>query len=340
MAAEIKGSTAGVLVRQALQKEAASSISAGVRPALRFEQVLQQAQSPDNQGSKGKTLADYRATAFQTLTASSQGIDMRSSGPLMQFSTLPTQTMGQRMLSSNGLFPPIMSGVRGAITPGAAPRNTSPTTALGELSARFESGRDGASAIGYDAGGGTSYGIYQIASRVGTMERFLDYLDDRMPAWAQRLRTAGPANTGSRQGGMPAAWRTIAAEDPKRFTQLQHEFIEKTHYLPALEEITQRTGVNLAKAPTALQEVLWSTAVQHGPKGAANIFSKAIAAADTGNGKILTRDVVESVYATRAKQFGSANAEIQAAVQARFHKERQLALTMTANGTPKSPLAG
>jgi hypothetical protein len=231
------------------------------------------------------------------------------------------------------------SGVRESLTAQGAPRHIASATALGTLSARFESGRDGASAVGYDAGGGTSYGIYQIASRVGTMERFLEYLEDRMPAWAQRLRAAGPANTGSRQGAMPEVWRSIATEAPQRFAQLQHDFIEKTHYLPALEEITQRTGVNLAKAPTALQEVLWSTAVQHGPKGAANIFAKAITAADTGHGSVPTRDVIAAVYTTRAKQFGAASTEVQAAVQSRFQKERELAQNMAANGTPKGSSA-
>jgi len=42
----------------------------------------------------------------------------------------------------------------------------------GELSAKFESGKDGIAAIGYDRQGGTSYGKYQIASRVGMMKLF------------------------------------------------------------------------------------------------------------------------------------------------------------------------
>ena len=39
------------------------------------------------------------------------------------------------------------------------------STAVGHLSARFESGKEGAAAIGYDGHGGTSYGKYQISSR-------------------------------------------------------------------------------------------------------------------------------------------------------------------------------
>ena len=71
-------------------------------------------------------------------------------------------------------------------------------TGMGRLSARFESGGDGIAAIGYDRTGGTSYGKYQIASRVGSMKSFLNFLDGEAPDIAQRLRKAGPADSGSR----------------------------------------------------------------------------------------------------------------------------------------------
>jgi hypothetical protein len=191
-------------------------------------------------------------------------------------------------------------------------------------------------AIGYDANGGTSYGTYQISSRTGTMERFLAYLEARMPAWAQQLRAAGPANTGGRQGAMPEAWRAIAAEAPARFAQLQHDFIAETHYLPALQAIAQRTGVAITHVPKALQEVLWSTAVQHGPTGAANIFCQAIEAAGPRQGTPRIRDLIATVYATRASQFGRSSAEIQAAVQRRFQEEGERAMAMLKAREPSS----
>jgi hypothetical protein len=74
------------------------------------------------------------------------------------------------------------------------------------------------------------------------MERFLNYLEERTPEWSRRLKAVGPANTGSREGAMPEAWRAIAAEAPKRFAQVQYDFIHKTHYVPALQDIAERTG--------------------------------------------------------------------------------------------------
>jgi hypothetical protein len=205
---------------------------------------------------------------------------------------------------------------------------TPPVKSLGTLSARFESGSDGIAAIGYDTHGGTSYGTYQISSRAGTMERFLGYLEERAPEWARQLRAAGPANTGSRGGAMPEAWRTIAAREPRRFAQLQHDFIKQTHYVPALQDIAQRTGVNLAQAPQAVQEMLWSTAVQHGARGAASIFCAAIEAQGLRPGGPVGQDLITSVYAARARKFGLSSPETQAAVQRRFQEERNLALAM------------
>jgi hypothetical protein len=189
---------------------------------------------------------------------------------------------------------------------------------LGGLSARFESGGKGIEAIGYDEVGGTSYGKFQIASRVGSMDRFLDYLKDKAPAWATRLRNAGPANTRSTSGAMPEEWKRIARENPARFEQLQNDFIRDTYYSPAMDKVLERTGVDIKAFPPALKEVLWSTAVQHGPAGAANIFSQAIARMPEGQTKEYAKGLIQEVYATRKEQFGSSNAAVRAGVKNRL----------------------
>jgi len=211
---------------------------------------------------------------------------------------------------------------------------SSPSSALGEVSARFESGKSGAAAIGYDPVGGTSYGAYQIASRPGTMDRFLQYLDQVEPSWAARLRAAGPANTGSTSGGMPAEWKAIAAEAPQRFLQVQRQFIEQTHFEPARKAILERTGIDVAKGPQAVAEALWSTAVQHGPAGATRIFSTALDAMNAaGKPQALrhpefAQKLLQKVYALRGSDFGSSPATVQSAVQSRLQQEGQWVLAM------------
>lgn len=209
---------------------------------------------------------------------------------------------------------------------------------IGGLSAQFESGSDGIAAIGYDRTGGTSYGKYQIASRVGSMTAFLNFLDEEAPDIAERLRAAGPANTGSRKGAMPEEWRSIAAEQPDRFGSLQENFIRESHYKPALEGIEENTRLDVGRLSRAMREVIWSTAVQHGPAGAARLFGRAddmSGAADSGYEKRLIRNL----YALRAGQFGSSDANVRAAVGNRFKKEEVLALNMLGDSGNDSNLA-
>jgi hypothetical protein len=209
----------------------------------------------------------------------------------------------------------------------------------GKLSAVFESGKQGAVCIGYDRVGGTSYGTYQIASRTGSMDRFLRFLRHEAPELASRLKRSGPANTGSRAGGMPEEWRRIAAEQPERFEKLQREFIKKDHYQPARNKILAATGLDIDQAPHAVQEVLWSTAVQHGPTGAARIFTRAIDAVEavgsTESMGVEDSDfagLVSKVYDSRKGQFGSSSSRVRSSVRDRLSREEDMALTMLSRG--------
>lgn len=210
---------------------------------------------------------------------------------------------------------------------------------IGKLSAKFESGSEGIAAIGYDSAGGTSYGKYQIASKVGSMKSFLAFLDAEAPDLSSRLRKAGPANTGSRRGAMPEAWKRIAKEQPERFEQLQEAFIHQSHYKPALEAIEQRTGIDASALSAAMREVIWSTAVQHGPAGAAKIFAKADDLSGKPEDAGYERKMISNVYTVRAGQFGSSTSRVRDAVRNRFREERQLALKMLDGEADRSTLA-
>jgi hypothetical protein len=214
------------------------------------------------------------------------------------------------------------------------------TTGMGSIAAMFESGEKGIAAIGFDRTGGTSYGKFQISSRAGTMNRFLNFLAEREPAMADRLRRSGPANTGSTQGRMPAEWAKIAAESPERFEKLQTEFITKDHYQPAREKILEQTGVDIESARPALREALFSTAVQHGASGAARIFNQAIdkflgkpGAKGLGSGlaaagKGLEQALVSEVYDKRQHQFGGSTQAVQASVRGRLKHEKDMILAL------------
>jgi len=202
---------------------------------------------------------------------------------------------------------------------------------VGGLSSRFESGRDGPAAVGFDRVGGTSYGTFQLSSAKGSLQEFLGYLEAQSPALAERLREAGPANTGSASGAMPDAWRAIAAEFPEEFGRLQREFVEKTHYRPALSGILEQLGIGENMLPKALREVVFSTAVQHGATGAQNVFGRVLEDMRADGSLEFYRDLIEKVYAERGRHFGGSTERVREAVLSRFTREKALAVAALEN---------
>jgi hypothetical protein len=203
---------------------------------------------------------------------------------------------------------------------------------IGALSRRFESKADllaGVGTIGYDANGGTSYGIYQISSRQGSMDQFLKFLETRRPDWASRLRSAGNPNTGGVDGAFPREWKAIASEAPEEFAALQHEFIRERYFEPACAMIKSETGIDIHSEPKILQEMVWSMAVQHGVGGAVSIFKQAlkeVSMGETQTFEVPKEDIIERVYAIRSKKFASSSSRIRQAVIRRFEQEKSLVL--------------
>lgn len=236
----------------------------------------------------------------------------------------PPSTVPETIRPESDSRPPSPSAVPTALAQSEARPSVS-----GDLSAAFESAKRGVAEIGYDRMGGTSYGSYQMSSKMGVLDDFLEFLDQKAPEWASRLRLAGPADTGSTQGAMPDAWRAVASEAPEAFEKLQHDFIARTHYATALNKIRSATGLDVSSLPGAVQEVLFSTAVQHGPTGAARIFERALSALP--GGKIINtalRSVIDAVYDERKGQFSGSTSIVRHSVQSRLEREKQLALSM------------
>lgn len=197
----------------------------------------------------------------------------------------------------------------------------------GRLSSPFESGQEGARAIGYDHLGGTCYGSYQFSSRQGTMSRFLKFLDTAAPDLATRLRAAGHTDTGGRNGRMPNVWRAISNEQGERFEELQRRFIADSHYQPVVDALAETPGLDPRNMPKALREVVFSTAVQHGPQRAQRIISRA-AASLKGRAEADPATLIDRIYAVRSRQFEGSPESVQQAVRRRLLDERSRALSM------------
>lgn len=213
---------------------------------------------------------------------------------------------------------------------------------LGKLSSKFETGgvKNSGAVIGYDSTGGTSYGTYQIAAKVGAMASFLKFAEAKGETdIVSRLKSAGPADTGSKSGVFVDEWKKISAEKGRDFDKLQHDFIEESQYKPAAKTLLNATGYDVDKQSAAIKDVFFSTVVQHGPgsakhnNGAFGIFKKAIE--DNGGINADPKNIINSVYEIRGTKFGSSSEKVRKNVQDRFVQEKSLALDMLKNDGQK-----
>ena len=185
----------------------------------------------------------------------------------------------------------------------------------GDISARYEAGEDGSLAIGYDKKGGTSYGRFQLSSKQGSMDGFLRFLESKggeAASMAARLRAAGPADTGGKSGAMPEAWKREA--QAPGFADIEREYIQREFYEPAMRSLPSGAA-NAVNASPQLQQMVWSTAVQHGAAGAGDILRKAWREGMT------PEDFVRSTYAERATRFSGSEPDVRASVQRRLRRE-------------------
>ena len=156
---------------------------------------------------------------------------------------------------------------------------------LGFISGEFESGGNpGVIAkdnIGY------AYGAWQINSRVGGLRDFIrDIETDKRFAHLAELKIDSPE--------FQDEWARVAKAYPNAFLEKQHKFIEKTKFKPVLY-YARSAGLNTTNR--AVQEVLWSQAVQHGFDGNTKIIDAAVKKV----GKSSSADeIVRALYEARS----------------------------------------
>lgn len=202
---------------------------------------------------------------------------------------------------------------------------------LGALSAKYETGGRGPGTVSTGAGdkGGVSYGSYQMASKMGVPARFVT--QPGFP-WLQDFtgQVAGTAQ-------FTATWKRIAAAQTDAFQEAQHAYIKKTHYDLLVAKIRGDDSLDVDSRSRALQDVVWSTAVQHG--GATPIVHRAcgkVTCAPTD--PKYDEELIRAIYAERGRTkpdgnlayFSGNSASVQKGVANRFKSELQDALAMLA----------
>ena len=201
------------------------------------------------------------------------------------------------------------------------------TGKLGELSAKYEIGGRPPGTVS----GGVSYGSYQMTSRPngGTVARFIN--DSAFP-WRDRFASLEPESP-----EFSEQWMALAKEAPAAFFEAQHDYIKRTHYDPLVRKIEAEDGINIDGRSRALQNAVWSTALQHGPN--TPVVHRALAKLRS-DGSInpdeqeFDQKLVEAIYAERSKKSADGNLvyfarnsrAVQAGVERRFEEELRNAL--------------
>ena len=200
---------------------------------------------------------------------------------------------------------------------------------LGSLSAKYETGGRGPGTVSSGVGdpGGVSYGSYQMATKMGTVKSFIS--QPGFP-WAQDFRSYAPGSA-----EFSACWKRIAANQTDAFQKAQHEYIKKTHYDILCKKILAEDYIDINTRSRALQDAVWSTAVQHG--GATPIVHRACAGLSCKPADAqYDEQFIRAIYAERGKRkadgnlayFGKSSPNVQTGVANRFKSECQDALAM------------
>ena len=200
---------------------------------------------------------------------------------------------------------------------------------LGQTSEQYETGGKGPGTISSYASsgdaGGASYGSYQYAS----------YLPTIMPSGKSRRNWKNAPIQGylnnskyrnKFEGLVPATkefddmWKKIAKDEPTQFKADQHDYI-KSNYYDVLVSNLKRNGLNVKGFGPAVQDCVWSTAVQYGP-GMVSVFLTPLRDKTNLSDKDFVTLVQEYKEKSVAAYFKSSSPAVQASIVARAKNEK------------------
>lgn len=204
----------------------------------------------------------------------------------------------------------------------------SSTGKIGDTVARFESGNAGVSDVSWDRTGGSSYGKWQLSAKQGSMGEYLRWMQQKGGKEAEianSIIAAGPLENG-KNGAAATEYKRQAAANGQLMEETQRQFILEKQVNPALKKLPPELQQRINNSG-AMQEMFWSTVVQHGQGGGASIFRNIF----NQNRNASDEDLIKAIYADRGNHFQSSSAETQASVRRRFKEEVGVILGMYQN---------
>jgi hypothetical protein len=155
------------------------------------------------------------------------------------------------------------------------------------------------------------------------------FVTDTDFAFKDRFRNLTPGSA-----AFTKVWEDIAETQASAFQESQHAFIKKTHFDPLVDTIKVQDGLDVLTRSHTLQDVIWSTAVQHG--GKTSIVHLALSnVRESSEDEGFDAALITAIYAERGRRdenglvhFRKSAPNIQSGVANRFKKEATLALNM------------
>ncbi len=155
-----------------------------------------------------------------------------------------------------------------------------------------------------------------MSSKQGTLQKFL-----------------GSSKYGSQFDGLSpgspefnAKWKEVAKSDPE-FGKSQHDFIKATHFDPQMQRLN-KSGIDLSGRGAAVQDAVWSTAVQFG--GNSSLIEKSLAGKDAS--KLSDKDIVSAIQQYKIENndslFKSSSADVRAGTANRAVAEHNKLLSL------------
>lgn len=142
---------------------------------------------------------------------------------------------------------------------------------LMSLTSKYES-NDDPSMVSSGIGdvGGISYGCYQFASNIGTVNKFIDWLCQYQNKSLANYGTVLKQNYPINNNNFINTWQYLGTVDPGNFKMLQDEFVLNQYYYPLFQRF-QAKYFNIDKHSLAMKAVIISRSIQNGPTGCINL---------------------------------------------------------------------
>ncbi len=182
--------------------------------------------------------------------------------------------------------------------------------------------------------GGVSYGCYQMTSKPNG-GRVKEFVSQPGFPWRDAFKNLTPGTP-----EFSAQWKKLATTTPDEFRDAQHEFIKRTHFDVLVSLIKQTDNLDVTGRSPALQDVVWSTAVQHGPN--TRVVHNALQTLGSWSldDPEFDRKLIHAIYAERGRKdaqgnlvyFSKCSVEVQKGVAQRFVDEEKDALAMLQRG--------